>query len=135
MSFLASSTSIPTFPESINMANIFPVPLDKIHIISIDAHVSGVFTFLIIFLYSLLDLCHLRHILFWILQVTRPTMNPLFSHGCVLIKCLVSCLFTTISDDLLVEVWDLTHSYQIWDRHKRFLTVSLAKNHNDLDGV
>ncbi|KAJ8450683.1 hypothetical protein Cgig2_021155 [Carnegiea gigantea] len=39
-----------------------------------------------------------------------------------------SLLFDTISGDMLVEVRDLIHSYQIWDRlHRRFQTASLAK--------
>lgn len=39
-----------------------------------------------------------------------------------------SLLFGTISGDMLVEVRDLVHSSQIWDRlHKRFQTNSLAK--------
>ena len=41
---------------------------------------------------------------------------------------LQSLLFATIFGDVLVQVRDLVHSPQIWDRlHKRFQTASLVK--------
>ena len=39
-----------------------------------------------------------------------------------------SLLFTTISGDMLIEVYDMVHSYQILDRlYKRFPIASFAK--------
>ncbi|CAH9071039.1 unnamed protein product [Cuscuta europaea] len=59
--------------------------------------------------------------------LNRQTPNPEFSTWLRIDQTIRSWLFATLSRDVLIDVRDLKHSYEMWEQlESRFMSVSLA---------
>ncbi|CAH9089541.1 unnamed protein product [Cuscuta europaea] len=61
--------------------------------------------------------------------LNRQTPNPEFSTWLRIDQTIRSWLFATLSRDVLIDVRDLKHSYEIWERlESRFMSANLARS-------